>query len=217
MLSYTLHQPSEEISSLFYVSLNDGKIYVLQSLDREQKDHYEFFLVASDGQHRSSPLPIHVVVRDLNDEIPRFLFPNEQNDTLVLDRQFWNFNDFICQIEIEDFDQFHNYSLLLIHQFDQLKNYHYLTEGNHRIEFHSNRFFLDSEHRLFFRAINGSVLDEGVYYIALKVKEHEEKKEEKNCIFDVLDDRWTQLFRREITETDRRQWLRSIGTSDGTV
>lgn len=166
-LTYKIYNPPTEIASLFFVSSTDGKIYARQSFDREQSDYYTFHIIASDGYHLSSPVKIRIQILDINDEIPRFLFPNEQNDTLILDRRYWNRNNYICQIEIHDNDLIHTHTLLLIYHFDQLKNFDYLnTKRSNLIQFDSHRFFLDEHARLFF---NDSVLNEGVYYLAFKV------------------------------------------------
>lgn len=163
---YKLDKPSTEISSLFHLSSSDGKLYVLHSLDREQSDRYRFHLIASDGLHSSSRVEIVVRVRDQNDEIPRFLFPTAENDTLIIDRLFWNANDLICQIEVQDLDEHSHHSLMLIDRLDQLKNYDYLFKD---IQFDSHRFFLDDQGYLFFNTSNGSQLNEGVFYLAFKV------------------------------------------------
>ena len=165
-LTYTLDNPSEQISSTFSLSPSDGKIYTHQSLDREQIDHYIFSVIAFDGYHTSSRVQIHIKILDLNDEIPRFIFPNENNDTLILDRQYWNKNNYICQIEIHDHDLIQTHTLLLIYSFDQLKNYDYLIANHGQIQFDSAKFFLNEQGGLFF---NQSVLNEGVYYLAFKV------------------------------------------------
>jgi hypothetical protein len=166
-LTYTLDNPSIEISSLFYLSSSDGKIYAHKSLDREQSDHYIFYIIAFDGYHTSSRIKIRIQILDLNDEIPRFLFPNDHNDTLILDRRYWNKNNYICQIEIHDNDLIKTHTLLLIYYLDQLKNYDYLIKRSNLIQFDSKKFFLDQQERLFF---NDSILNEGVYYLAFKVK-----------------------------------------------
>jgi hypothetical protein len=72
-------------------------------------------------------------------------------------------NNYICQIEINDNDLIQTHTLLLIYHFDQLKNYNYLIK---HIQFDSTKFFLDKQERLFF---NGTILNEGVYYLAFKV------------------------------------------------
>jgi hypothetical protein len=165
--------PSENISSIFYLSSTDGKLFARQIFDREQSDIYRLQVFAFDGHHRSPSIEILVHILDVNDGIPRFLFPNDQNDTLVIDRHYWNANDFICQIDIEDDDRIHNHSLILINRVDQLKNYDYLSQSIVKIELHSARFVLDGNHRLFFRSSNDSLLNEGIYYLAFKVSRYE--------------------------------------------
>ena len=169
-LVYSLDRPSEEISSLFRVSSTDGKIYILNPLDREQHDQYTFYIVASDGFHQSTRIKILVHVLDLNDEIPRFIFPNDVNDTLIIDRTFWQNDDFICQIDVQDFDQTPNHSLLLVQSLNQLKNYDYIADEQTDFQFDSRKFFLDQQGQLFFNGSNGTTLNEGVYYLAFKVK-----------------------------------------------
>ena len=136
-------------------------------------------------------------ILDLNDELPRFLFPNANNDTLIIDRTSWNPNEYICQIEIEDHDQIQTYTLLLIYRLDQLKNYDYLSHtGIQPFEFDSLRFFLDDQSRLFFNTTNGTTLNEGVYYLAFKVN----NAREKTTTSDVCN-----LFRLSIRRTIPRR------------
>jgi hypothetical protein len=177
-LTYSLDNPSNEITSLFQISSFDGKIYALNPLDREQFDQYTFYIIASDGQHKSSRIKIHINILDLNDEIPRFTFPNDNNDTLIIDRTYWHINDYICQIDIQDHDKIPNHSLMLVHNLDQLKNYDYLSEQNPSFEFDSSKFYLDNQAKLFFNSTNSTTLDEGVYYLAFKVR-----IKEKNSFF----------------------------------
>ena len=128
-----------------------------------------FYVIASDGHHVSSPIKVHIKILDLNDEIPRFVFPNENNDTLIIDLAYWNVNDYICQIEVLDEDLIQTHTLLLIYHYDQLKNFDYLENYKHMLQFDSVKFFLDQQGRLFFNSSNGTTLNEGVYYLAFKV------------------------------------------------
>ena len=168
-MNYALDNPSNEIISLFQISSLDGKIYALNPLDREQFDQYTFFVIASDGLHQSSRVKIHIHILDLNDEIPHFTFPNDNNDTLIIDLTYWHVNDYICQIDIQDHDQTPNHRLILVDRLEQLKNYDYLQEDKVSFQFHSSKFFLDNQARLFFNSSNSSQLNEGVYYLAFKV------------------------------------------------
>jgi hypothetical protein len=106
---------------------------------------------------------------DLNDEIPRFTFPNDNNDTLIIDLTYWHIHDYICQIDIQDHDQIPNHSLILVNHLNQLKNYDYLNEQKTSFQFDSSKFYLDNQARLFFNSTNSSTLNEGVYYLAFKV------------------------------------------------
>ncbi|CAF3633821.1 unnamed protein product [Rotaria sp. Silwood1] len=187
-LIYNLDNPSNEISSHFYLSSSDGKIYVRNSLDREQSDHYIFYIIASDGYHTSSSIKIQIKILDLNDEIPRFIFPNDNNDTLIIDRAYWNMNDYICQIEIQDNDQIQTHTLLLIYRFDQLKNYDYLIKHKNIVQFDSENFFLDHQSRLFFNSTNGTSLNEGVYYLAFKIVDEKNYYDEKLLKLIVVND-----------------------------
>lgn len=76
-------------------------------------------------------------------------------------------NNYICQIEIHDNDLIQTHTLLLIYHFDQLKNYDYLIKTHQILQFDSAKFYLDQQGRLFF---NGTTINEGVYYLAFKVK-----------------------------------------------
>lgn len=168
-LIYSLDNSSSDMSSNFYISSSDGRIYVLKSLDREQFDEYIFYVIASDGFHTSMRIKIHIKVLDLNDETPRFIFPNDINDTLIIDRTYWNKNNYICQIEVQDNDQIKTHTLLLIYRSDQLGNYDYLIKHKTVFRFDSDKFFLDQQDRLFFNSTNDTTLSEGVYYLAFKV------------------------------------------------
>jgi hypothetical protein len=153
----------------------DGKIYALNPLDREQYDQYIFNIIASDGYHTSSRVKISINILDLNDEIPRFTFPNDNNDTLIIDLTYWHIYDYICQIDIQDHDQIPNHSLILVHDLNQLKNYDYLNEQKTSFQFDSSKFYLDNQARLFFNSTNSSTLNEGVYYLAFKVRRNIKK------------------------------------------
>ena len=182
-LSYSLDNPSNEIASLFQISAIDGKIYALNPLDREQFDQYTFFIIASDGSHKSSRIKIHINILDLNDEIPHFTFPNDNNDTLIIDLTYWHFNDYICQIDIQDQDQTPNHRLMLVDRLEQLKNYDYLQEDRAFFHFHSSQFYLDNQARLFFNSSNSSQLNEGVYYLAFKVSPSSQSNNSNSIVF----------------------------------
>jgi len=169
-LTYLLDNPSQEISSLFQISSTDGKIYALNPLDREQIDEYIFYIIAFDGFHKSSRIKILLNILDLNDEIPHFIFPNDNNDTLIIDLTYWHINDYICQIDIQDHDKIPNHKLMLVNYLDQLKNYDYLYDQKSSFQFDSSKFYLDNQARLFFNSTNSSILNEGVYYLAFKVR-----------------------------------------------
>ncbi|CAF1072693.1 unnamed protein product [Rotaria sp. Silwood1] len=186
-LTYSFDNPSNEISTLFQISSTDGKIYALNPLDREQSDQYIFYIIASDGHHKSSRIQIHINILDLNDEIPRFIFPNDHNDTLIIDRTYWHINDYICQIDVQDHDQIPNHTLMLIHQINQLKNYDYLTEQKPLLKFDSSKFYLDDQARLFFNSTNNTILHEGVYYLAFKIIDGQNYFDEKLLKLIVVD------------------------------
>ncbi|CAF3171824.1 unnamed protein product [Rotaria socialis] len=186
-LTYSLDNPSDEISSLFKISSSDGKIFALHPLDREQSDQYIFHVIASDGYHKSSRIQIQITTLDLNDEIPRFVFPNDHNDTLIIDRTYWHINDYICQIDVQDHDQIPNHTLLLVHRLDQLKNYDYLAEQKPLLKFDSSKFYLDDEARLFFNSTNNAILHDGVYYLAFKIIDGQNYFDEKLLKLIVVD------------------------------
>ncbi|CAF3058645.1 unnamed protein product [Rotaria sp. Silwood2] len=188
LLTYIFDNPSNEISSSFYLSSSDGKIYAHNSLDREQSDEYIFYIIASDGYHISSSVRIQIKILDLNDEIPRFVFPNDNNDTLIIDRVYWNMNDYICQIEIQDNDEKPTHTLLFIYRFDQLKNYDYLNKHKNILQFDSEKFFLDHQNRLFLNSTNGTILNEGVYYLAFKIVDGKNYYDEKLLKLIVVND-----------------------------
>ncbi|CAF0989336.1 unnamed protein product [Adineta ricciae] len=197
-LVYTFDTPSDRIKSLFSLSPSDGKIFALTSFDREQFDQYMFYVIASDGHHVSSPIKVHIKILDLNDEIPRFLFPNDNNDTLIIDLSYWNVNDYICQIEVLDEDLIQTHTLLLIYHYDQLKNFDYLENYKHMLQFDSVKFFLDQQGRLFFNSSNGTTLNEGVYYLAFKIVDGREFYDEKLLKLIVVKDyEHVQLIMRQ--------------------
>ncbi|UJR38161.1 hypothetical protein I4U23_030838 [Adineta vaga] len=178
-LTYSLDNPSPQIASLFEISPSDGKIFALNPLDREQFNQYIFYVIAFDGQHRSSRIKIHINILDLNDEIPRFTFPNDNNDTLIIDRSYWHSDDYICQIDIQDHDQIPNHTLMLVDNLDRLKNYDYLSEQKSSFQFDSSKFYLDNHAKLYFNSTNGSSLNEGVYYLAFKIIDGDNYFDEK--------------------------------------
>lgn len=61
---------------------------------------------------------------------------------------------------------------MLVYHLEQLKNYDYLIEQKNLFQFDSAKFYLDKQARLFFNSTNSSTLNEGVYYIAFKVRRH---------------------------------------------
>ena len=216
-LTYALDYPSDEIASLFHISPLDGKLYVRNPLDREQFDHYTFHITASDSFHKSSRVKIIVKVFDVNDEIPRFSFPNEHNDTLIIDRTYWHIDDYICQIDIQDHDQIPNHTLQLIESFDQLKNFDYITEQKPAsFEFDSSKFYLDDQAKLYFNRTNRTALTEGVYYLAFKVSD--QSTTVRSIVrFSPVDIRWAELLRRETLEAHRREQLRTYSSDRQTV
>ncbi|CAF0755364.1 unnamed protein product [Didymodactylos carnosus] len=177
----------DSIPSNLFLITKDGKLYVNEIIDREKFDEYNFNVIAFDrGQPKSlsSKAKIHLKIYDVNDECPKFLFPNDNNDTLIIDRTYWHLNDFICDILIFDGDEAHHasYGLKLITDLNQLVNYQYLKDKLKLSKFDSNKFYLEGI-RLYFNVTdkprNNSRnrikrsyyqdLEEGVYYLAFKV------------------------------------------------
>lgn len=64
-----------EIAQIFGIYPNSGWIYLRSPLDRETRDHYELYVVASDNGSPPAQASTRVVVRilDANDNDPRFL------------------------------------------------------------------------------------------------------------------------------------------------
>ncbi|XP_059170548.1 protocadherin beta-14-like [Physella acuta] len=66
--------------------LPNGTIRTLAPLDRELQDMYSFNVVASDNGRPSlsSQAEVHVLVRDVNDNAPVFVFPSATNNSVTL-------------------------------------------------------------------------------------------------------------------------------------
>ena len=71
-------------SNFPFVLFSDGTIKMIRSLDRETKSRYEFVVIASDRglPPLSSSATVTVIVLDINDHEPRFVFPNNINNTV---------------------------------------------------------------------------------------------------------------------------------------
>ncbi|XP_037640297.1 cadherin-17 [Sebastes umbrosus] len=68
---YTITQKERELKFPFQIT-EDGEIYVTEELDREDKDMYIVVVFAVDNNDKQvdPPMEIHVVVEDVNDNIP---------------------------------------------------------------------------------------------------------------------------------------------------
>lgn len=72
---YSFAPESASYSNLFMIEPNHGWISTLVPLDREQRDSYEFYVLASDEDSRgklSSKAKVKVTLIDVNDSPPRF-------------------------------------------------------------------------------------------------------------------------------------------------
>ena len=71
-------------SNFPFVLFSDGTIKMIRSLDRETKSRYEFVVIASDRglPPLSSSVTVTVILLDINDHEPRFVFPNNVNNTV---------------------------------------------------------------------------------------------------------------------------------------
>ena len=79
---YSFEQPPG--ASFPFKLLTDGTIRAIKRLDRETISRYEFVVIASDlgSPPLSSSVTVTVVLLDLNDNDPHFVFPNRNNNTV---------------------------------------------------------------------------------------------------------------------------------------
>ena len=73
-------------SSFPFILYSDGTIKMIRTLDREQQGTYEFTVVASDQSSKplSSSVTVTVIVLDVNDNAPVFVFPDKDNNTVTI-------------------------------------------------------------------------------------------------------------------------------------
>ncbi|GFR66755.1 protocadherin-11 X-linked [Elysia marginata] len=66
--------------------LKNGSLVVSGSLDREERDHYSFTVLARDrgGVPKSTAAPVEVKILDENDNDPVIMFPETKNHSIVL-------------------------------------------------------------------------------------------------------------------------------------
>ena len=71
-------------SNFPFILYSDGTIKMIRTLDRETKNRYEFSVIASDRglPPLNSSVSVTVIVLDVNDNEPRFVFPNNANNTV---------------------------------------------------------------------------------------------------------------------------------------
>src|SRR5690606_37798401 len=66
---------TNETSIPFYIDENTGMLYCSKSLDREERDRYDFYVIARDHGYPlslSSKIHVRIDVNDINDNKPKF-------------------------------------------------------------------------------------------------------------------------------------------------
>ena len=81
-IMYSFEQPPS--ASFPFKLLTDGTIRAIKRLDRETQARYEFVVIASDlgSPPLSASVTVTVVLLDLNDHDPYFVFPDKTNNTV---------------------------------------------------------------------------------------------------------------------------------------
>ncbi|XP_060083590.1 protocadherin-11 X-linked-like [Ylistrum balloti] len=83
-ISYII--PPEYITTPFSISKRTGRLGTYREMDREKEDEYHFQIIARDNgsNSRESTAQVIVRVKDLNDNAPVMIFPNETNSSILL-------------------------------------------------------------------------------------------------------------------------------------
>ena len=89
-----------------FILYSDGTIKMIRTLDRETKNKYEFSVIASDRglPPLSSSVSVTIIVLDVNDNEPRFVFPNNVNNTVEVSLES-NLDTFMITVRAIDFDE----------------------------------------------------------------------------------------------------------------
>ncbi|RUS89530.1 hypothetical protein EGW08_002718 [Elysia chlorotica] len=85
-LVFSLHPSVDPLVSQMFRVDNDGKVVALQELDRETTEKYDLKIEVRDS---GEPPKIHlatvtVIVEDINDNEPVFLFPNQRDQSITI-------------------------------------------------------------------------------------------------------------------------------------
>lgn len=73
-------------ASFPFILYSDGTIKMIRTLDREKQGMYKFTVVATDQSSKplSSSVTVTVIVLDVNDNAPIFVFPDDDNNTATI-------------------------------------------------------------------------------------------------------------------------------------
>ena len=93
-------------SNFPFILYSDGTIKMIRSLDRETNSRYAFSVIASDRglPPLSSSVSVTVVVLDVNDNEPRFVFPNTVNNTVEVSLES-HLDTLAITVKAIDFDE----------------------------------------------------------------------------------------------------------------
>ncbi|KAK3099843.1 hypothetical protein FSP39_010599 [Pinctada imbricata] len=82
----TFYMKIEDLARVPFDITPYGEIHRTARLDREQKDRYQFDVIARDnGVHtRSNSTQVTVIIEDVNDNAPKFVFPDAYNSTVTI-------------------------------------------------------------------------------------------------------------------------------------
>ena len=95
-----------------FILFTDGTIKAIERLDRETQPRYEFTVIAADlgSPPLSSSVTVTVVLLDLNDNDPYFVFPDKYNNTVTVPLSI-EINSVITTIKANDNDEKDNKQL----------------------------------------------------------------------------------------------------------
>ena len=101
-LVYAIEYPAKQSLDPFRINQN-GELFLRYALDRETLDVYRFLVTVSDGAFRST-VPVTVKVLDVNDCVPKWKKPSENNTVLIVNKDQIKLGSAIVTLEAVDDD-----------------------------------------------------------------------------------------------------------------
>ena len=105
-----------------------GELSLRQSLDREQRNVYQFHVMVSDGAHQTS-IPVIIRIGDINDCPPQWIHPADNQTKFFLNRDSMRIGTTIVELKASDRDEIENGNGLI--RFYLEDDYQFLTIKNH--------------------------------------------------------------------------------------